>query len=119
MSGPDGDLMIGGASANVARHIARERQKVELRRERDRLVLELARDRGGLAEQLGVSPAVSDKLLADARERLGAHPSATMQQIAARRLRTDPSRWAEVDAYYEALGHGLDRDDASPPTATR
>ncbi len=61
-----------GTVGNAARYVARERQKDELRDERDRLVLDLGRDLGpqGLAQRLGVAPAAIDKLLQDARSRL-------------------------------------------------
>ncbi len=110
------DAEAGASSMNAARYIARERQKKELRRERDALVVRLARDLGeqGLAESFGVARPVIGKLLADARERLaagGASPSAG--EIVARRLTTasrggapDRERWAEADAHYEALGSG-------------
>jgi hypothetical protein len=96
-------------SVNAARFLARERQKQELRRERDAIVVALARDfgEGGLAESLGVSGAVVGKLVAGARERLGEGPDGEGEpQITVRRLGADSQRWAEVDAHYEALGSG-------------
>jgi len=96
------------APANASRYVARERQKDELRRERDHLVLDLARDLGeqGLAERLGVSSTVVGAILAGARERLDARAaSAAGPEIAARRLRgRRPDRWADADDLFEALG---------------
>lgn len=93
----------------VAGHLLRERQRRELRRERDALLLDLARDRdlNGLAEQLGLSPDVAGKLLDGARERLdpgvrslgGPEPRTRSRDL-------DRERWAEIDAHYEALGSG-------------
>ncbi len=110
--GDDGEVLLaGGSEARVARHMARERQKHELRRERDRLVLDLARDLGsdGVAERLGVSRAAMAKLLESARARLGATEAAGGPggiEISARRLRPGEGRWADADAHYEALGRG-------------
>jgi len=106
----DHDAMIDGAtSMNAARCIARERQKEELRRERDALLVRLARDVGerGLAESFGVARPVIGKLLADTRGRLdaGGAPQGT-GEIVVRRLGADHDRWAEADAHYEALGSG-------------
>lgn len=63
-------------------------------------ILAIARDLGEceLAEQLDVQPAVVDKVLASARERLNT------STITARRMRANRDRWADVDRYYEALG---------------
>jgi hypothetical protein len=80
-----------------------------VRRERDAILVALARDfgEGGLAESMGVSGAVVGKLVAGARERLGAAASGEGgPEITVRRLGTDSGRWAEVDAHYEALGSG-------------
>lgn len=98
------------AAGNVARHLARERQKRELREERDRLVLDLARELGeqGLAQRLGVSAAVTGKLLAGARNRLDLKLAASPAlEITARRLSTGGERWADADAHYAELGSGL------------
>jgi hypothetical protein len=99
----------GAPTANAAAHIARERQKQELRRERDAIVLAIGRDLGeaGMAERLGLTRPVVHKLLAGARERVdGAGSSPTPAAIAARRLPVDGERWAWADAHYEALGSG-------------
>lgn len=102
-------LLEGGEPTRAARYLALERQKQELRRERDRLMLDLARGLGpvGLAERLGVSPPAVAKLVEGARERLGsglAERDLEAPQISARRLRNGDERWAEADAHYEALG---------------
>jgi hypothetical protein len=106
--GGERDLLLdGGACANAARHLARERQKQELRRERDVIVLRIARDLGeqGMAERLGVGRPVVDKLLADARNRLDATASPPRgPEIAVRRLPPDGERFADADDHYEALG---------------
>ncbi len=106
--GGERDLLLdGGASVNAARQLARERQKQELRRERDVIVLRIARDLGeqGMAERLGVSRPVVDKLLADARSRLDAGElPASWAEIAVRRLAPDGARFADADDHYEALG---------------
>jgi hypothetical protein len=104
--GGDGEVAVVGESS-AARYLARERQKRELRRERDGVVLALAKDLGelGLAERLGVSANVVAKLLADARARREREGCADAEQeIVVRRLGVDRERWAEADAYYEALG---------------
>jgi hypothetical protein len=109
-AGTERKRITGAASStNAARHIARERQKRELRRERDAIVLAIARDLGeqGLAERLGVAQPVVDKLLADARDRLGAGvPAPQEAEMSVRRQTRDRERWAEADAHYEALGSG-------------
>jgi hypothetical protein len=103
-----GALRDGVAPSAAARYIARERQKEDLRRERDHLVVDLARDLGeqGLSESLGVTPRVVGDLLAGARARLEARArSASGPEITARRLRGGrPDRWADADDLYEALG---------------
>ncbi len=102
----DGEIAIVG-EGSAARYLARERQKQELRRERDSVVLALAKDLGaqGMAERLGVSPRVVEKLLADARARRDREGSTDAEQeIVVRRLGVDRERWAEADAHYEALG---------------
>ncbi len=122
MSG-DGEIALAGAGG-AARYLARERQKQELRRERDGIVLALAKDLGeqGMAERLGVSRRVVEKLLADARarrEREG--PAGVVPEIVVRRLGVDRERWAEADAHYEALGNAAElRDRRSPfPRSSR
>ncbi len=105
-AGRDGEpVLLGGSEARVARHVACERQKQELRRERDRLVLDLARDLGsdGVAERLGVSRAAMAKLLEGASARLAAGGPRGVE-ISARRLRPGEGRWVDADAHYEALG---------------
>jgi hypothetical protein len=106
----DNELLLdAGGQSSVARYMALERQKRELRRERDRLMLDLARDLGptGLAERFGVTRPAIIGLLAGARERLRSAPQgrdAHGPQITAHRLRPGEGRWAEADAHYEALG---------------
>ena len=105
--GSDRALLVGPRERrNVAHYFAREREKQELRRERDAVMLRIAGDLGiaGLAQQLDVTPVVVDKLVADARERLGAGSPAAGPTITIRRVAADRDRWAEVDTYYEALG---------------
>jgi hypothetical protein len=79
-----------------------EREKGELRSERDRVLLDLAESLGldGLAQSLGTSSATAEKLLAGARGRILAAPPA----IAARRRSEEQDRWAEADRLYETLG---------------
>jgi hypothetical protein len=94
----------GAREASVARRVACERQKAELRRERDRMLLAIGDQlgAGGLAQQLGSSEAVADAMIARARERLqDAGPD-----LGSRRSGNppDPDRWAEADRLYEALG---------------
>jgi hypothetical protein len=108
-SGDRGASIEGVTSMNAARCIARERQKKELRRERDALLVRLARDLGeqGLAESFGVARPVIGKLLADTRARLDAGDAQQdMGEIVVRRISADRDRWAEADAHYEALGSG-------------
>jgi hypothetical protein len=86
---PQADATDG---TSVARHLAVEHQKEELRRERDRVLVSLAADGGadGLARSMGLSAEVAGRLLVGARERLGAGgpPAVGAQpEIAARRLR--------------------------------
>ncbi len=100
-------MAVGGdpdsGSAVVAAFV-REGQKQEMRRERDHMLLELARAHGeaGLAERLGVTADVAARLLAGARERLA--PRAATDGIGARRLAGAGDRWAEADAHFAALG---------------
>jgi len=116
--GEHGPLIDSRDGHAAARYLARECQKKELRRERDELVLAIARKGGerALVEQLDVTQENLGKLLAGARERLngdGSSPTITI-----RRLSRDPDRWAELDSYYEALGSrpGFTvRRMASPP----
>ncbi len=90
----------------------RERQKRELRRERDRIVLDLADQlgTGELARTLGTTAATAEALVGLARERA----SASTPQIAARRLGRDPDRWREADRHYEELGSTV-RPPTFPP----
>lgn len=105
-------LLAEAGAARVARHIARERQKQELRRERDRLMLDLERDLGltGVAERFGIGSPAMTKLLEGARERLnGARTEGRSGglEISAGRLRPREGRWADADAHFEALGRTL------------
>jgi hypothetical protein len=78
---------------NVARHLALKRQKQELRRERDRLLLDLADGLGQTraAQVLGVRPEEVARLLEGARKRVGATqpelPPQSGAEITVRRLR--------------------------------
>jgi hypothetical protein len=98
----------GAALDAMVRRELRERQKRELRGERDRVVLDLADSLGvdGLAQSLGTSRATAETLVARARERVAAGP----RRISARRLSQDRDRWGEADRHYEALGRS-----ARPP----
>jgi len=92
---------------SVAGYFARERQKDELRHERDRLVLDLARELGeqGLAVRLSVTRAVLEKILAGARERLAAGASSAREPAtAAGSPPVGRDRWPDADSHYEALG---------------
>jgi hypothetical protein len=119
--GRDDEVHLGNRdAASVAHFIARERQKHDLRRERDVLVLALARDLGerALAERMNVTRAAIDRLVEGARGRLDAGASCEERMIVARRLRADPDRWADADAHFEALGSGPQirlRRGALPP----
>ena len=109
LGGRDDDVHLDSREAgSVARYIARERQKHDLRRERDVVVLALARDLGAreLAERMDVTHTAIDRLVEGARDRLGAGASSEESIIVARRLRADPDRWADADAHFEALGSG-------------
>jgi hypothetical protein len=90
----------------VARYLARERRKAELRAARDVLVLTLAADIGerALAGRLDVTRETVGKLLADARDRLHAESPLTDPMIAVPHRDSDPDSRAELDTYYEALG---------------
>ncbi|MGO9488644.1 MAG: hypothetical protein ACLQBB_06415 [Solirubrobacteraceae bacterium] len=106
----EGELLLTGRrDARAARHLAVEREKAELRRERDRMMLDLARELGsaGLAERLGIAPSAMLRLLQEARERLGApaaQGASPTQEISVRRMPVADIRWAHADAHYEALG---------------
>lgn len=108
--GPDGELLLeGGEQARVARYIALQREKQELRRERDHLMLHLAADLGPdeLARRFGVESPVIAKLLDGARGRLntaGGDGDGARAEISARRVRAGEPRWLVADAHYEALG---------------
>ena len=106
---------------SAARVLARERQKAQLRRERDHILLALGADLGreGLARRLGASDEVAGKLLERARERLSREGSPwTQDGIAARRMRPDPNRWLEADSHFEALGRSMPfAGGARPPRA--
>jgi len=108
--GRERDVLIEGAErARAARYIALEREKDELRRERDHLILDLAADLGPavLAQRVGVEPQVIAKLLDGARVRLNSAPAEDdhlRDEIIARRKRAGEPRWVVADAHYEALG---------------
>jgi hypothetical protein len=119
--GRDDEVHLDSRDAgSIARFIARERQKHDLRRERDVLVLALARDLGehALAERLDLTRAAIDRIVEGARDRLGARASSEEPMILARRLPADPDRWADADEHFEALGSGPQirlRRGAPPP----
>jgi hypothetical protein len=128
----DSDTLAGGINgqllaapptrAPAAANAALERQKRELRRERDRVVLGLAHELGPerLAELFGVREAAIEKLIDDAQGRTPeaasrAAPSARLAGRGARaprrilpgrppRFTRSPDRWADADDHYEALG---------------
>ncbi len=107
---PEGELAVdGGEPARVARYIALEREKQELRRERDHVMLQLAGQLGPaeLARRFGVEPPVIAKLLDGARGRLNGLPAEgdhVAGEISARRVRAGERRWVAADAHFEALG---------------
>jgi hypothetical protein len=119
--GRDDEVRLDSRDAgSVARYIGRERQKRDLRRERDVLLLALARDLGerAFAERMDLTEAAIEKLVKCARDRLGAGASAEELMIRARRLRSDPQRWADADAHFAALGGARQisvRRGAPPP----
>jgi hypothetical protein len=128
--GIDGQLLAAPPPrAPAAASAALERQRCELRRERDRVVLGLAQELGPerLAELFGVREAAIEKLIEGAQGRTqeaapGAAPSARLAGPGTRaprrilpgrppRFTRSPDRWAEADDHYEALG----RDDPDAP----
>jgi hypothetical protein len=121
LGGRDDEVHLDSRDAgSAAQYIARERQKHDLRRERDVVLLALARDLGvrALAERMDVTQAAIERLVEGARDRLGAGPSPEETVIVARWLRADPDRWADADAHFEALGSGPQirlRRGALPP----
>jgi hypothetical protein len=120
--GDDDDVLVEREEAtSVARYLERERQKRELRRERDAVVLAIARDLGenGLASCMGVAPGVIGRVVADADSRLNASSLSAGPAITARRLGSGDDRWADADAHYEALGSGpqITARRGTPPQA--
>jgi hypothetical protein len=113
-----GDLLIDADGAGrAASYAARERQKQELRDERDRLVLNLAGDLGepSLAERMGVNAAVIDKLLAGARNRLDAKAASALGSgITARRGTPAGERWVDADRHYATLGAAQRASELAP-----
>jgi len=107
---PDEHGLATGESARAARFLARERQKDEIRRERDQMLVAIAGDLGadGFARRLGTDPAVTHALLDNARRRLAdAEARSAVSEIRASRRRVpDHDRWADADRQYEALGRG-------------
>jgi hypothetical protein len=107
------ELLSDAGGARAARYAELERQKRELRDERDALLIALARDGGerGLAASLQVAPEVARRLLSQARNSAGAEPSderalASPLGLGSRDPADADRRWAEADTYYEALGAG-------------
>jgi hypothetical protein len=104
------DLLVEGAEpARVARYIALEREKDQLRRERDHLILDLEASLGPavLAQRFGVEPSVIARLLAGARGRLNSAPGEDDHlgaEIIARRVHATEPRWVVADAHFETLG---------------
>jgi hypothetical protein len=102
--------MLGADTRRAARLLARERQKAEIRRERDEMLLAIERDLGpdALAQRLGADSEVTHALLDSARRRLAdAESRSAVSEIRARRRRVpDGERWAEADRHFEALGRG-------------
>lgn len=100
--------MLEGERTRVARYLALEREKQELRRERDHLLLDLASSLGAaeLSQRLGLTAPATARLIEGAHERLNgpAERECPTPEISARRLRHGESRWAGADAHYEALG---------------
>jgi hypothetical protein len=90
-----------------------DRQRDELRRERDRMMLDLAASLGPdeFAQHLGVSAASMARLLDEARGRIGgsaAGPDGAGPEISVRRLGDGTDRWAAADAHYAKLGRASD-----------
>ena len=107
---PDDRTVATGEGGTARRLIARERQKAEIRRERDEMLMAIARDIGpdGFAQRLGADAEVTHALLDSARRRLAdAEARTAVSQIrASRRTVPDSDRWADADRQYEALGRG-------------
>jgi hypothetical protein len=99
-----GSTRVDGESVR-SRHQLREREKRELRHERDRLLVELAQSLGsdGVARAFGTNAATADTLVQRARGRL----VGSNGEISARRVPSDPERWSEADRHYEALGRSV------------
>jgi len=102
----------GAALDDLVRRELRERQTRDIRRERDRLVLDLADSLGaeGLARTLGTSLATAETMVLRAQARVSAAP----RRITARRAQRDPERWGEADRHYESLGRSV-RLEPRPP----
>jgi hypothetical protein len=116
----DGVHFDGHDAGSVARYIGCERQKHDLRRERDVVLLALARDLGerAFAERMDLTEAAIDRLVKGARDRVSAGAPCEEPMIIARRLGADPDRWADADAHFAALGSGPQirlRRGAPPP----
>jgi hypothetical protein len=121
-TGDDDDVLVEhGEAMSVARYLERERQKQELRCERDAVVLAIARDLGEnrLASCMGVAPRVIGRVIADADSRFNASSRSAEPAIRARRLGSGNHRWADADAHYEALGSGpqITARRGTPPQA--
>ena len=96
-----------GTVGNAARYVARERQKDELRDERDRLVLDLGRDLGPRGLHSGWA-SHRPRSTSCCRTRAAVLMSGWLHRLAAGsalgRLTTRGERWAEADAHYAELG---------------
>jgi RNA polymerase-binding transcription factor DksA len=113
-----------GAGTNVARHIALMRQKHELRRERDRLLVNLAGELGQsrMADVLGVGARDAARLIESARRRLEATLPGLFAEpgteITVRRLRARQTAGnARADAAARAAQQGApgERDGHRDP----
>ena len=117
--GIDGPLLAAPPPRTAgAASSALDRQKRELRRERDRVVLALAEELGQerLAELFGVREPSIERLVDAAQGRvgetaLGAAPAGAGARAPRRispggppRFTRSPDRWADADDHYEALG---------------
>jgi tRNA A58 N-methylase Trm61 len=99
-----GDLKVS-AERVASQHDLREREKRDLRHERDRLVVDLAHSLGtdGLAQCFGTTAESAEKLVDRTRARL----AGATAEISARRIAADPDRWREADRHYETLGRSF------------
>jgi hypothetical protein len=113
------------AGTNVARHIALMRQKHELRRERDRLLVDLAGrlGRSRMADVLGVTARDAARLVESARRRLDATlpglfaepgDEITVRRLRARQTAGNPRADAAASAARRGAPGQRDGDDRAP-----